>query len=848
MIAVVFRGLLGRKLRAVLTAIAIVLGVAMISGTYVLMDTTMRAFDQVFETAYSKTDASVVGKTPFSTMEASPPPVSAGLLEPIRRLPQVQAAEGFVADSAELRDAEGKALGGLGFPSLAFGITPGSSFNPLGMTAGSEPVGPGEIALDEKTARKNDLLIGSRVGVAARGPLEWFRVVGLFRFGGVESLGPVQMIVFDLPVAQRLFDKQELYDDIDVRAREHVTAADLKGAIAPLLPATAEVKTREERVDASSSAVGEGMAIVRYILLAFGGVALFVGSFVIFNTLSITVAQRMRELATLRTIGASRGQVLASVMLEGGLIGALASLIGLAGGLALAKSLDALFTSAGLELPEAGIVFVWRTVVVSLAAGILVTLAATLLPALRATRVPPIAAVREGAVLPPSRLGRLRDVVAWAAIVVGVAVLALAAAAGGVATTPRLLLLATGAVLLFLGLAPFSRRLVPPLSFALGKPIEAVTGAAGELARENSKRDPGRTAVTAAALTVGLALVAFVAVLGHGLRTTVRTAVEQQVSADYVVRADATLLPPAVGQTLRGAPVLAAASVRAGNVHAFDKTRLLTGVDPGSISRFYRFEWTDGSTTAALRQLGDSGVIVRDDIARAHDLAIGSRFSVETASGKRLTLVVRGIYDAPTFDPLLGAMTVSTRLFDRGFLIPSDVAVFVDTGGATAAHETALRSLLSGFPSAKVRTLDEFIVWQQASIGTLLNLFYVLLALSVVISLFGIVNTLALSIVERTREIGVLRAIGMTRAQLTRMIRVESEITALIGAVTGIVVGIALAALTTKALASWDLSFAIPWSTLLVLALAAFLAGLAAGIFPARRAAHLDPLKALHYE
>ena len=847
MITVILRGVLGRKLRAVLTAIAIVLGVAMISGTYVLMDTTMRAFDQVFETAYSKTDASVLGKTPFSATEAVPPPVSAALVEPIRGLPEVEEAEGFIQDSAQLRNERGEALTGFGVP-LAFGIATRSPLNPLEMIAGREPAGANEIALDEKTAKKNDFRIGSRIGVAARGPLEWFRVVGLFRFGGVESLGPMQMMVFDLPVAQRIFDKQGLYDGIDVRARDRVTASELTAAIAPLLPATAEVKTREEQVDASTSAVGEGIAIVRYILLAFGAVALFVGSFVIFNTLSITVAQRMRELATLRTIGASRGQVLASVLLEGALIGALASLIGLAGGLALAKALDGLFTSAGLELPKAGIVLAWRTVAVSLAAGMLVTLAATLLPAMRATRVPPIAAVREGAVLPPSRLGRATDVLAGAAILTGTAVLALTAAAGGLATVPRLLLLATGAVLLFFGLAPFSRRLVPPLSFALGKPIEAVTGAAGALARENSNRDPGRTAVTAAALTVGLALVAFVAVLGHGLRTTVRDAVERQVRADYVIRADQALMTPAVGRALRGGPVLAAASVRAGNVHAFDETRLLTGVDPALISRFYRFEWAAGSTGAALRRLDASGVIVRDDVARANDLAIGSRFAVETTSGKRLALVVRGIYEAPTFDPLLGAMTVSTQLFDRGFPIPNDLAVFVDTGGATVAHESAVRSLLVGFPSAKVRTLDEFIAWQQASIGTLLNLFYVLLALSVVISLFGIVNTLALSIVERTREIGVLRAIGMTRSQLTRMIRVESEITALIGAVVGIVLGIALAALTTRALASWDLSFSIPWGTLLVLAIAAFVAGLLAGIFPARRAAHLDPLKALHYE
>jgi putative ABC transport system permease protein len=322
------------------------------------------------------------------------------------------------------------------------------------------------------------------------------------------------------------------------------------------------------------------MAIVRYVLLAFGGIALFVGSFVIFNTLSITVAQRMRELATLRTIGASRRQVLGALMLEGALIGAVASLIGLAGGLVLAKGLDGLFAFAGMELPEAGVVFAPRTVVVSLAAVLLVTVAATLLPALRATRVPPIAAVREGAVLPPSRLGPARDALAAAAVLVGV--IASAALTGDLAATPRLLLLAAGAVLLFVGLAPLARQAVAPLSFALGKPIEAITGPAGALARKNSKRDPGRTAVTAAALTVGLALVAFVAVLGQGLRSTVRDAVEQQVTSDYVVRADNTVLTPAVGRRLRGSPGVTAASVRAGNVLAFDEKQLLTGSIPRS--------------------------------------------------------------------------------------------------------------------------------------------------------------------------------------------------------------------------------------------------------------------------
>ncbi len=847
MIVVVLRGLLGRKLRAALTAIAIVLGVAMIAGTYVLMDTTVRAFDDVFETAYSKTDASVVGKSPFGAMEAVPPPVSAGLLERIRRLPEVQAAEGFVEDSAQLRDAQGDTLAGTGYP-LAFGITPGSTFNPLEMTAGREPAGPGEIALDEKTAHRNGFRTGSRIGVAARGPLESFRVVGLFRFGGVESLGPVQMLVCDLPVAQRLFDKQGLYDHIDVRARDGVKAVQLTRAIAGVLPATAEVKTREERIDTSTSAVGDGMAIVRYILLAFGGVALFVGSFVIFNTLSITVAQRMRELSTLRTLGASRRQVLGSILLEGSLIGALASLIGLAGGLALAKGLSALFESAGVELPRAGLVFAPRTVVVSLAVGMSVTLAASLLPGLRAMRVPPIAAVREGAVLPTPMHGRTREVLAWAGIAGGFAVLAFATLAAGLATAPRLLLLATGAVLLFLGVAPFSRRLVPPLSLALGKPIEAVTGVSGELARENSKRDPGRTAVTAGALTVGLALVVFVAVLGHGLRTTGprrRGGASARRLRDprrrgASVPSGRARPPRHTGRGVRGRPCGKRPRVR--EDAAPDRRRsgrhlaLLPLRVVGGLER---------RRAAASRRLGRDRPRRRRQRARPRARQpLHRRDHVRQAARARRPRHLRRPHLRPAArrdDGLHGRLR--PRLPDP------------ERRPRLRRHRGRDRRP-RGCPNVPPRPLSgregpdarRFIAWQQASIGTLLNLFYVLLALSVVVSLFGIVNTLALSIVERTREIGVLRAIGMTRAQLTRMIRIESEITALIGAVVGIVVGIALAWVTTLALASWDLSFGIPWGTLLVLALAAFLAGLAAGVVPARRAAHLDPLKALHYE
>jgi putative ABC transport system permease protein len=851
MTAVILGGLRMRKLRAVMTGLAIVLGVAMISGTYVLMDTTLHAFDRLFATAYSKAQVVVVGKSPVSGTGLRAPSVPATVLTRIRALPDVQQAEGYIEDRAELRNAHGGAVTGPGSP-LAFGVhAQGNPFNVLQVVAGRRPVGPGEIAVDAQTASANHLAIGSTVGVVTRQPLKDFRVVGIMRFGGVGSLGPIQLLVFDLPVAQRLFDKQGVYDEIYVASRPGDSTQQLMLAIRPLLPANAEAKTGAQEAQTQTNNVNQAFGPIRDILLAFAGIALFVGSFVIFNTLSVTVAQRTREFATLRTLGASRRQVLASVLVEALVIGALASLVGLVAGLGLARGLEALFTAVGAKLPNAGTVLATRTVIVSLVAGILVTLLASLAPALRAIRVAPIAAVREGAILPPGRLAGLRTPLLAAVSAVGLIILCGGLFVGGLSTGTRLLALGGGAALLFAGLAFVSRWLVAPLAGAIGRPFERLGGTTGMLARENTTRNPARTAITAGALTVGVALVVFVAVLGAELRATINTEVSQQIHADYVVsssRAGGTL-PPAVGNALRAAPGVAASAVRAGQVNAYGKTEQITAVDPATVRRFYNFTWARGSGPADLAQLGLSGAIVTKQFATAHHLLLGSRFRLQTASGTRLELVVRGIQNPPVVVELPGALTISTALFDRSFSQPSDTGVLVDTaGGASPAAQRSLKRVLAGFPDAQVQTVAAFIKTQQAGINTLLELFYVLLTLSIVVSLFGIVNTMALSIVERTREIGALRAMGMTRRQVSRMIRIESQITALIGAVIGIVVGIALAALTTVALSSWNLTFALPAQTLGLLLVMAFFAGRGAARAPARRAARLDPLRALQYE
>lgn len=335
--------------------------------------------------------------------------------------------------------------------------------------------------------------------------------------------------------------------------------------------------------------------------------------------------------------------------------------------------------------------------------------------------------------------------------------------------------------------------------------------------------------------------------MAQGPQASTGTSIRNQVTADYVITPQADVLAPDVQHALTAAGIQSA-GIRSGTVQVFGTSQAITGIVPADIARFYRFRWADGTSGAALASLNDNAVLVASDFAAAHHLRAGMALTAQTTSGATVRLVVRGVYAAPKLSPLLGALTITTTLFDRSFTTPGDRVVLVRTGSTSPAGRGAVQAALRPFPTAQVRTLAGFITAQQAPIATLLNVFYVLLALCVLISLFGIINTLALSITERTREIGVLRALGMTRTQLRRMIRIESEITALIGAVTGIAVGLLLAALTARTLSAWDVGFAVPWMTLAILLAGAFAAGALAGIGPARRAARTDPLKALSYE
>lgn len=853
MIGVALKSLAGRKLRATLTATAIVLGVAMISGTYILTDTIKSAFGTVFNTVYEHTDVVVSGKSAIGGKRnegSEVPAFSQSLLARVRAVPGVAEAQGSVEDTAQLVGRDGKVIASGGAPALAFSVHAHGSqrFNPLTLVSGRWPSGEGEIAIDANTAKRKHYAVGQTIGVIARGSEQRVRIAGIAKIGGVSSLGGATMAVFDFPVAQRVFHKQGLLDSISIAAKPGVSPARLVREIQPLLPADAQVKSGAAQAKQATEDTNGFLTIIQDFLLAFAGIALFVGSFVIANTLSITIAQRTRELATLRTLGATRRQVLRSVLLEAFAIGALASVAGLFLGLGLAKGLNSLFVSFGIDLPQAGTVFATRTVIVSVLVGVAITLLAALRPAIRATRVPPIAAVREGALLPPSRFARYGPYAASLTIAAAIALMLVGLFVGSLSTTARLVAIGVGAAALFVGVGMLAKTLVPAMASVLGWPATRIGGAAGRLARSNAMRNPARTASTASALMIGLALVTLVSVLAAGLKSTFESAVNDTFSADYALTATNGFSPisNAPSEALRRVPgVQVVSGVRAGEGRVFGGKVRLTGV-AGDINRVIKVKWQVGSQ-AVPGQLGTDGTFVSKDYAKSKHLRAGSTVNVKTPSGRIMRLSVRGIYAPPKGGSPYGDLTISTTRFDREYQNPQNVYTFVDViGGANPANTKKLKRALTAFPDAKIQTESDFKSNQEKGIDTLLNLLYVLLSLSIVVSLFGIVNTLVLTVFERTRELGMLRAVGMTRRQLRRMIRHESIVTALIGAALGIPVGVVLALMVGQAIEYP--AFTIPVGTLVVFVIAAVFAGILAAVFPARRAARLNVLRALQYE
>jgi putative ABC transport system permease protein len=845
MTSVALKGILRRKTRTVLTSLAIVLGVGMVCGTFIFTDTVQRAFNGVFSSSYEHTSLVVAGKQ-IVTGAGMSPTVPASLVEKVRAVPGVQAAAGnLLFDTVELVGSNSKAIGN-GSPQVGFGIDSSDSrFNPLALDRGSWPHGPHQIAVGTTTAAKEHIEIGDVIGAKGRGAVRRYTVTGLVDFPGV-SVGTATVAAFDVPTAQAVLGKQGRYDSISVIAAAGVPERELATRIEPLLGTNEVVRTADEQAANDQRNIAGATSLVRYVLLAFAGIALFVGAFVIFNTISMTVAQRTREFATLRTIGASRRQVLRSVLLESAAVGAVASTLGVVLGLGLARALEALFKG----LPKAATVVEPRTVIVSVAVGVAVTLLASVVPALRAMRVPPISAVREGSTVRPTRFARWKPYAAGVLIVTGVIVVASGFLSGG---NPRSVLVpaAAGMLLLFLGAAMISSRAVAPLIRVVGRPARQVGGSAGKLASANAARDPGRTAATAAALMIGLALVTFISVLATGLERSTRDDLSRQLTSDYVVHASGSSSSAYISRQADAAiasvaDVTEVSGVRGDKARAFGSTVAVAGLDGRTIGHVSDFAWKHGSGEV-LASLGN-GAVVDASYANQHHLSIGTPLELKTSLGARRTFVVRAIY-RPTVEPVFGDVLIDRGVFDRTFPSPQNIYTLVNVrGGATPTMTAALTHAVSSFTDVSVDTKAGWIQQQVDAISQVLAIFYAFLTMSVIVSVFGMINTLVLALFERTREIGMLRAIGMSRRQVRRMVRHESIITALVGAALGLPLGVLLAAILTRGMASKGVSFHVPIGQLAFFACLAVVVGAWAAVLPSRRAARLDVLRALQYE
>jgi putative ABC transport system permease protein len=856
---VALKGLAWRKIRGVLTALAIVLGVAMVSGAFVLTDTMKKAADSLQSESYAGIDGVVTGKETFHEDSSwqKAPSISERYVAKVRRVNEVGAAVGMVLDQAKLVDANENVIGQP--PNFAVGIDarrPGvDRVNPLTLSSGRWASGSREVVIDAGTAKSEHLHVGDSVGVVATGALRQYTIVGLAKWGNVDSLGAATMAAFDLRTAQRLFHKRGEADMIFIAAQTGAAPADVRAAVGAELAGTqTTVQTAEDADPFDFKGLLSFVKFIKIFLLGFAGIALFVGAFIIFNTFSITVAQRAREFALLRTIGASRRQVLRSVVLEAFVIGLAATGAGAGVGVGIASVLNAALKMVQIDLPQAGLVFAQRTVLVSLLVGVVVTVAAGIIPAVRATRVPPVAVLRECTTLPKSRLSPTTPFLAIAAIAAGFAALVWGMFSHGGSAALHVLGAGVGTVAMFVGVALIAPRLVRPIAWAVGAPSARFGGAPGRLARDNATRNPGRTAVTASALMIGLALVVFVTVLAQGIRSSWGSTVRRQVSADYVLTtsSDFDSFSPAASAALEDVPgVDAVSSVRSSTVKLGDTLTNVSGLDASTVGRFYHFTWVKGSN-ATLPTL-DGGAIVLSRFATKHHLRVGDDFVVQSPDGRVAKLTVRGIHKPAGLDSLLSDVAISNRDFDSLFARPRNTMAFVATDGNVS--RMVLERTLRPYPDVELRTESEFVKSQNAWIDKMLKLLYVLLGLSVLISFFGIVNTLVLSIVERTRELGALRAVGMTQRQMRRMVRHESVITALIGATMGIALGVGLAALVIRRLSDYSVStggdgmhLAIPVGSLLLFALVAAVAGVAAAALPARRAGRLNVLAALQYE
>ncbi len=839
-----WRNLLAHKVRLALSGLAIVLGVAFVVGTLIFTDTLSKTFNNLFETTAA--DVNVTRAAAFDQGLAgtggggTASYVPADLVDEIAAVDGVAAVEGNIqAEGVYILDSDGEVLNTGGAPGIGINWGTERSLSPTTLVEGRAATGPDEIMIDTDAAEKSGHRVGDTVTLLTPGPRVEAELVGTFRFGDGSGLAGASLTAFDTTTAQQLLTAPGQFTAIGVGAADGVDPADLADRVAAAVGGDYDVKTATEQAASLASDFSDALQFINIFLLVFAGIALFVGTFIILNTFSMLVAQRTQELALLRALGASRGQVTRSVLTEALIVGAVGATVGIAAGYGIAAGLRALFGSFGLTL-DGNLVLQADTILWAYAVGVLVTLVSAYVPARRAARMPPVAAMRDDVVMAQRGL-RLRT-----ALGAGLSLLGILALVGGTMSDDGgtgASLVGAGALALILGVTALSPVLAQPFLRSVGAILPRIWGTTGRLAQENAVRNPRRTAATASALMIGLALVSAFSIIGASTNASIDKLIAGSVRAEFVVSSAVgqPFSPDVAADVADVDGVAAVMPLRWGQVQLDGQTGLVTAVDPAALDRTIELSYVDGSAEG----LGGDGVLIDQPTADSRGWAVGDTVEVLTLDGREQQLQVSGVYEA---NQVIGSTVVSLDTLAGMGGVALDRFLFVDLadGVATADVRPQLDQVLTAYPIVELKDQTEFQDEQKGQVDQLLLLINAMLVLSVIIAALGIVNTLAMSVIERTREIGLLRAVGLGRGQLRRMVRLEAVIISIYGAVLGLVLGTLFGVALSRALVDQGITeLAVPYPRLVVFLFVAALIGVLAAVAPARRASKLRVLDAI---
>ncbi len=847
MLRVTWCNLVARKLRLALSAFAIVLGVAFVAGSFIFTDAMGGAFSGILKGTTADVEIAPKGANDFDSQQDRRT-IAADVVDKLEELPEAASVHPYnQQQGVYVIDGDGDLVGGNGPPGFAFnyGDTVAITGDPiLELAEGDLPSGTGEVALELSTAEKAGYEIGDEVELVTAGenPTMHATLTGLMRFGSSGGAAGATIVVFSPEAMQDLFFQgKDVYSGVSLTAAEGVSQEELRDAAQPLLPNGVAARTGDDMVEENEAGLQEILGYLNMFLLVFAGVALVVGTFLIVNTFSILVAQRSRELALLRAMGASKRQVNRSVLVEAFAVGIFGSTVGIGAGYLLALGLRALFGLFGLDLTDAEFPVTLRTVLVSYAVGLVVTMVAAYLPARRGSRVAPVAAMRDEVALSEASLRR-RMIVGAVMVLGGVGLMMLGFAREG---GSGLALIGAGMLAVLVGVALMAPVLGRPVIVALGAAYRRMFGTVGALATQNSLRNPRRTAATASALMIGLTLVALMSILGTSASASTDKSIREALTSEYIVsNVVGTPFSPQIAERIRDLPeVERVVQFRTAIARVDGDTGFVGAVAPEGLAEAFKLP-TLGDITSTFRP---GTVLVLEPDAKRRGLEVGDTLSMEFQGGK-VDLEIAGTFPA---GPLPAEYLVTPDTLLKGGLEPQDSMLFITKAPGAAGDDlrTAVDEITRELPTVTLKDPQEFAEERKAQINIFLYLVYALLGLAIIIAVLGIINTLALSVIERTREVGLLRAVGMSRKQLRRMVRLESAAIAVLGAVLGVAMGVAFGVALQRAIADQGLEvLSIPWLQLAIFVVVAALVGVLAAVFPARRAARLNVLRAITTE